>query len=62
MRFLLSLPVFFCCFPSAAGAAAPIVHPACTPLRAAQAEPDGWLLLAALVVCMAGRLAAQGRG
>lgn len=57
MRFLLFLPVFLACSPSA-GAAAP---PACLALHAAQGEPDGWLLLAGLVVCMAGRLAAQGR-
>ena len=58
MRFLLFLP-FFLFTSSPAGATAPTVPPACLPLPAAQAEPDGWLLLAGLVVCMAGRLAAQ---
>ena len=58
MRILLFLPVFLLCsWP--AGAAAPTVPPACLPLPAVQDEPDGWLLLAALVVYMAGRLAAQ---
>lgn len=58
MRILLFLPVFLCAFPCAAAAAASACRP---PPRAAQAEPDGWLLLAGLVVCMAGRLAAQRR-
>lgn len=57
MRILLFLPFFL--FSPFAGAAAPIGPPACLPLPAVQGEPDGWLLLAALVVCMAGRLAAQ---
>ena len=57
MRYLLFLPVFFD-FPST-GAAAPTVHLACLPLPAVQGEADGWLLLAGLVVCMAGRLAAR---
>lgn len=35
---------------------------ACLPVIAPQHVPDGWLLLAALVVCAAGRLAAQRRG
>ncbi|VXC23753.1 hypothetical protein [Massilia sp. 9I] len=38
-----------------------VTHAACVPLAAAQSEPDGWLLLAALVVCTAGRLAAHPR-
>lgn len=58
MRTLLILPVFFFCS-SSAGAAAPTVLPACMPPPAVQGEPDGWLLLAGLVVCMAGRLAAR---
>jgi hypothetical protein len=58
MRILLFLPVFL--FPSpSTGATAPTAPPACLPLAAVQGEPDGWLLLAGLVVCMAGRLAAQ---
>jgi hypothetical protein len=58
MRTLLFLPVFFF-YSSSAGTAAPPAPPACLPLPAVQDEPDGWLLLAALVVYMAGRLAAQ---
>lgn len=59
MRFFPVL-LFFFFYSSAAGAAAP----ACPPLHvrhAMQSEPDGWLLLAALVVCMAGRLAQRHR-
>lgn len=58
MRILPFLPVFFP-YPSSAGATAPAAPPACLPLPAVQGEPDGWLLLAGLVVCMAGRLAAH---
>ncbi len=58
MRTLLFLSVFLLCS-SSAGAAAPTAPPACLPPPAVQGEPDGWLLLAGLVVCMAGRLAAQ---
>ncbi|MDK6079146.1 hypothetical protein [Massilia varians] len=58
MRTLLFLPVFFF-YSSSAGTAAPTAPPACLPLPAVQSEPDGWLLLAGLVVCMAGRLAAR---
>jgi hypothetical protein len=44
------------------GCVAPAAHAAtCLPLRMTQDEPDGWLLLAGLVVCMAGRLAARPR-
>lgn len=61
MRILLFLPVFLLSS-LPAGAAAPSVPPACLPLPAVHTEPDGWLLLAGLVVCMAGRLAAQRHG
>ncbi len=49
--------LFFFCFPSHAAD----MHAACRPLPlpATQGEPDGWLLLAALLVCAAGRLAAH---
>jgi hypothetical protein len=62
MRFLPVLSLFL------AGPALPASLPAlaapaaaCLPLHLVQAEPDGWLLLAALVVCTAGRLATQPR-
>ena len=50
--------LFFLAAPSAPAPLSQAV--ACFPLQAAQGEPDGWLLLAALVVCTAGRLATQG--
>lgn len=56
--FFLFLSVFLL-HSSFAGATVTRLPPACLPLPAVQGEPDGWLLLAGLVVCMAGRLAAQ---
>ncbi|MCC2972996.1 hypothetical protein [Massilia sp. IC2-476] len=59
MRFPFLL--FFLAVPSASATAPVAPVAACLPLRAAQGEPDGWLLLATVIVCMAGRLAAQPR-
>ncbi|MEX5745662.1 hypothetical protein [Massilia sp. X63] len=62
MSFLPDLLAFLAVPAVPAAAAAPVAHAAaCLPQQAVHAEPDGWLLLAALVVCMAGRLAAQPR-
>lgn len=58
MRFFPVLSFFL--YSSAAGAAAPACLPQHT-THAMQNEPDGWLLLAGLVVCMAGRLAQRHR-
>jgi hypothetical protein len=53
--------LLFLAYPSApASAPAPVTHgAACFPLQVAHTDADGWLLLAALVVCTAGRLASQ---
>jgi hypothetical protein len=55
----LPLPSFFLADPSVPAHAAQAT--ACLPLPPVQGEPDGWLLFAALVVCMAGRVATQPR-
>ena len=59
------LPVLllFLAGPSVPATVPALVAPAaaCLPLQPLQAEPGGWLLLAAVVVCTAGRLATQPR-
>ncbi|RZA35360.1 MAG: hypothetical protein EOP92_10840 [Lysobacteraceae bacterium] len=59
MRFFPVLSFFFF-YASRAGAAVPACLPYHT-TQAMQSEPDGWLLLAGLVVCLAGRLAQRHR-
>jgi hypothetical protein len=67
MRFLPLLFLLNFSFPASATApvclhacAAPL--PRCLPEQDFDREPDGWLLLAGLVVCAAGRMAVSPRG
>ncbi|MGH8855541.1 MAG: hypothetical protein ACREWI_14865 [Telluria sp.] len=61
LRAMQPLSLFFL-LPDVAGVATPCAHACCLPAPPHPAEPDVWLLLAGLVVWVAGRLARHPRG